>query len=206
MVPRWAALAALKQPWQASAGVEPTGAVAAVLTRVATESRKTFLTIRLLRLVVTQRYAIAIGIMGRRAVNPLVPHPARLAKRAARRTHRLLLLPEGTPAGPLDPRCPALYQAAHESIRGPAAFPNPQFLHHRSHRSRQVHPSRPADSALRGALRPGDEGAGAGFDGYRAGARHHHQGADRATRLSRPRRPTLRAQPHRHAGTRRLRL
>src|SRR5258705_12753183 len=82
MVARPAALAALKQPWQANAGVEPTGAVAAARRRVATAARKTFLTIRLLRLIVTQRYAGAIGIMGRRAVNLLVPHPARLAKRA----------------------------------------------------------------------------------------------------------------------------
>jgi hypothetical protein len=69
-------LAAFQQPWQANAGDEPTGAVAAPSRRVATAARKTFLTTKLLRLVVTQRYAGAIGIMGRRAVNLLVPHPA----------------------------------------------------------------------------------------------------------------------------------
>src|SRR6185295_14154700 len=87
MVVRPAAFAALKQPWQANAGVEPTGAVAAARRRVATAARKTFLTIRLLRLVITQRYATAIGPTTSRAVNLLVPLPRRLAKSGSARTH-----------------------------------------------------------------------------------------------------------------------
>src|SRR6476659_8111386 len=87
MVVRPAAFAALKQPWQANAGVEPTGAIAAARRRVATAARKTFLTIRLLRLVITQRYATAIGPTTSRAVNLLVPLPRRLAKSGSARTH-----------------------------------------------------------------------------------------------------------------------
>ena len=37
-------------------------------------------------------------------------------------------------------------------------------------------------------------------DGYRARARHHHQGQHRPHRLYRRRWPAIRAQPHRHAG------
>ena len=48
--------------------------------------------------------------------------------------------------------------------------------------------------------------AGARFDGHRARARHHHQGADRAAQLPRARRQGLRPQPDRHARPRRLRL
>jgi hypothetical protein len=76
MVARWWALAAFQQPWQAIAAVGPTGAVAAERTKVATAARKTFLTIRLLRFVVTQRYATALGLMWLGAVNRLVPHSA----------------------------------------------------------------------------------------------------------------------------------
>ena len=57
-----------------------------------------------------------------------------------------------------------------------------------------------------GLDRARDEGAGARFDGHRARARHHHQGADRAPQLPRAGRRGLRPQPHRHARPCRLRL
>ena len=77
---RCTALAAFQQPWQAYAEVEPTGAVAATRIRVATAARKTFLTISLLRFVLTQRYAMALGIIVSRLVNLLVPYAVRLTK------------------------------------------------------------------------------------------------------------------------------
>jgi hypothetical protein len=49
-------------------------------------ARKIFLTIRLLRLAVTQRYASAIGLKRRRAVNRLVLHAVGLAKSGSART------------------------------------------------------------------------------------------------------------------------
>ena len=51
-----------------------------------------------------------------------------------------------------------------------------------------------------------DEGAGARFHGYRARARHHHQGADRAAELSGQGRQDLHPQSDRHARPCRLRL
>ena len=83
---------------------------------------------------------------------------------------------------------------------------HPQFFDHRPYRPRQIDAGRPADPAHRRARSARNGRAGARFDGYRARARHHHQGADRAAQLSRPRRQGLRAQPHRHARPRRLRL
>ncbi len=58
--------------------------------------------------------------------------------------------------------------------------------------------------------RPVDAGAVPGPDGHRAGARHHHQGAERPVALGRHRRGRdddgLRAAPDRHPGARRLHL
>src|SRR5262245_20512450 len=84
---RPAALAALKQPWQANAEVEPRGAVAAARIRVATAARKTFLTIRLLRLAVTQRYAAVLGLTTSHAVNLLVPPSRSMGLRADPQGH-----------------------------------------------------------------------------------------------------------------------
>ncbi len=84
--------------------------------------------------------------------------------------------------------------------------PDPQFLHRGPYRPRQVDPCRPADPADRHRGRTGHEGAAARLDGYRARARHHHQGQHRADRLSRAGRQDLCAEPDRHAGPCRLRL
>ncbi len=54
--------------------------------------------------------------------------------------------------------------------------------------------------------RDGGQGAGARFHGYRARARHHHQGADRPAELSRQGRQELHLQPDRHPRPCRLRL
>ena len=64
---------------------------------------------------------------------------------------------------------------------------HPQFLHRRPYRPWQIDARRPPDPDHRRAGGARDEGAGARFDGYRARARHHHQGADRPAELSRPR-------------------
>ena len=63
--------------------------------------------------------------------------------------------------------------------------PHPQLRHHRPYRSWQVDPGRSPDPGLRRPHRARDARAGAGFHGYRARARHHHQGADRPPRLHR---------------------
>ena len=54
--------------------------------------------------------------------------------------------------------------------------------------------------------RNGGQGAGARFHGYRARARHHHQGADGAAELPRQGRQGLHLQPDGHARPCRLRL
>ena len=81
-----------------------------------------------------------------------------------------------------------------------------QFLHRRTYRPRQVHARRPADPAHRRSGGARDGRAGARFDGYRARARHHHQGADRPPQVQGARRQGLCAQPDRHARPCRLRL
>ncbi len=94
-------------------------------------------------------------------------------------------------------------------LRRMSAIPiaqHPQFLDHRPYRPRQIDAGRPADSAHRRARSARNGRAGARFDGYRARARHHHQGADGAAQLPRPRRQGLRPQPDRHARPRRFRL
>ena len=83
---------------------------------------------------------------------------------------------------------------------------HPQFLHHRAHRPRQVHARRPVHPALRGALGPRDERAGARFHGSRARARHHDQGPDGGVALHGARRQDLQPEPDRHARPRRLLL
>ena len=60
---------------------------------------------------------------------------------------------------------------------------------------------------LTGGLAGARDGrAGARFDGHRARARHHHQGADRSAQIQGARRQGLHPQPDRHARPRRLRL
>ena len=83
---------------------------------------------------------------------------------------------------------------------------HPQFRDHRAYRPWQVDARRPADSAHRRARGARDGRAGARFDGHRARARHHDQGADRAAQIQGARRQGLHPQPDRHARPRRLRL
>ena len=69
----------------------------------------------------------------------------------------------------------------------PHGFPphrqHPQLLHRRAYRPRQVDAGRPADPADRHGGVARHERADARFDGHRARARHHHQGADRPARI-----------------------
>ena len=81
---------------------------------------------------------------------------------------------------------------------GPTTYP--QFLHHRTHRPRQVHPGRPAASAHRDDRRPGHDGASAGHHGPGAGKGCNDQGIGGADELSGGRRADLRTEPGRHAG------
>src|SRR6185437_5589870 len=112
---------------------------------------------------------------------------------------------------------PRLRGAWRPDIRRPSASPRsrphdhparpyPQFLHRRPYRPREIHAGRPPDPDHGRARGAGDEGAGARFDGYRARARHHHQGADGAPQIPRAERRGLHPQPHRHARPCRLRL
>ena len=87
---------------------------------------------------------------------------------------------------------------------------DPELLHHRAHRPRQVHAGRPHAADHRGRRRPPDARAVPRPDGHRAGTRHHRQipgrphALDRA--LRRRRGPGLRAQHDRHPRPRRLHL
>ena len=83
---------------------------------------------------------------------------------------------------------------------------DPKLLDRRPHRSRQVDAGRPAAVADRDDGRQEGGRPGPRLDGPGARARHHHQGAHGPAALSRARRPGLHAQPHRHAGPRRLLL
>ena len=105
------------------------------------------------------------------------------------------------PGAGCGPRAPMLDRA---HARRPV--PHPKFFHRRTHRPRQVHAVGSLDPADGRAFCAGDEGTGFGFDGDRARARDHHQGADRAARLPRGRRARLCAEPDRHARPRGLRL
>ncbi len=92
------------------------------------------------------------------------------------------------------------------AVTGEERAPDPQFFHHRPHRPRQIDAGGPVHPALRRLGRARDGRAGAGFDGPRARARHHDQGADRRALVQGARRADLQPQPDRHAGPRRLRL
>ena len=83
---------------------------------------------------------------------------------------------------------------------------DPQFLHHRPHRSRQVHARGPDAPAHRRRGRAADARAVSGPDGHRARARHHDQEPGRPAALAGQRRPRVRAEPDRHPGPRRLLL
>ena len=76
---------------------------------------------------------------------------------------------------------------------------DPQLLHRRPHRPRQVHPGRPAPVPHRDHGRQEGGGPGPRLDGPGEGARHHHQGPHRAPALHGARRAGVHAQPHRHA-------
>ena len=86
-----------------------------------------------------------------------------------RNQFRFEAIPKGHFAVPFD------FPTAHRA-------PHPQLFDHRPHRPRQVDARRPLHPALRRAVRPRDERAGARLDGPRARARHHDQGADRGAR------------------------
>ena len=85
-------------------------------------------------------------------------------------------------------------------------FQHPQLRHCCAYRPWQIDARRPADPEDRRPAGARDEGTGARFHGYRARARHHHQGADGAAELHGEERPGLHPQPDRHARPCRLRL
>ena len=85
-------------------------------------------------------------------------------------------------------------------------FQHPQLRHRCAYRPWQIDAGRPPDPDHRRPAGARDEGTGARFHGYRARARHHHQGADRAAELSGQGRQDLHPQPDRHARPCRLRL
>ena len=87
-------------------------------------------------------------------------------------------------------------------------FQHPQFLHRRPYRPWQIDAGRPPDpdDGRADGPRNGGQGTGARFHGYRARARHHHQGADGAAELPRQGRQGLHLQPDGHARPCRLRL
>ncbi len=84
------------------------------------------------------------------------------------------------------------------------ARPYPQFLHRRAYRSREEHARRPAHREDGHDPEARDEGADARHARPRTRARHHHQAQRRAHDVQRARWPRVRAESHRHAGTRRL--
>ena len=81
-----------------------------------------------------------------------------------------------------------------------------EFLHHRSHRSRQIDAGRPDAAVHRRGGRPPDAGAVPGPDGHRARARHHDQEPGGPAPVAGRGQETVRAQPHRHPRPRRLQL
>src|SRR3982075_1433841 len=85
-------------------------------------------------------------------------------------------------------------------------FQHPQLRHCCAYRPWQIDAGRPSDPDYRGLAGARDEGTSAGFHGYRARARHHHQGADGAADLSGQGRQDLHPQPDRHARPCPLRL
>ena len=107
-----------------------------------------------------------------------------------------------------DGRAPT--QAPQYGLRNPharyPAEPHPQLLHHRPYRPWEIDARRPADPDHRHGRAARHEGADARQHGYRAGARDHHQGADRPHPVQGPGWGDLHPQPHGHAGPCRLRL
>ena len=97
------------------------------------------------------------------------------------------------------------YPAPHDNC---PHFQHPQLLHRRPYRPWQIDAGRPPDpdDGRADGSRNGGQGAGARFHGYRARARHHHQGADGAAELPRQGRQGLHLQPDGHARPCRLRL
>src|ERR1700744_4245516 len=85
-------------------------------------------------------------------------------------------------------------------------FQHPQLRHCCAYRPWQIDAGRPSDPDHRGPAGARDEGTSARFHGYRARARHHHQGADRAADLSGQGRQDLHSQSDRHPRPWRLRL
>ena len=83
---------------------------------------------------------------------------------------------------------------------------DPQLLHHRAHRPRQVDPRRPPAGADRDGRAAGHAGPAPGPARPRAGAGDHHQAGAGPAQLQGQGRPRLRAQPDRYPGARRLRL
>src|SRR5882672_4657910 len=87
-------------------------------------------------------------------------------------------------------------------------FQHPQLLHRRPYRPWQIDAGRPPDpdDGWADGSRNGGQGTSARFHGYRARARHHHQGADRPAELPRQGRQGLHLQSDGHARPCRLRL
>ena len=106
------------------------------------------------------------------------PEHLRLHERAGGRPHRRAahrgVPPQrGTARG--DPRSHGSSLTVAQHQRSGSHRTGPQLLHHRAHRSREVHARRPAHPALRRGQRPRVPGPVAGLDGPRARARDHHQ-------------------------------
>ena len=106
-----------------------------------------------------------------------------------------------------------LVRKVHPAARSHRPGDDPQLLHHRAHRPRQVDARGPDAAADRSGRRPGRPRAVPRPDGHRARARHHDQepggpdaldGAGRQRRGGRARH--LRAQHDRHPRPRRLHL
>ena len=83
---------------------------------------------------------------------------------------------------------------------------DPQLLHHRPHRPRQVDAGRPDAAAHRRRRRAHDARPVPRPHGHRARARHHDQGAERAAAVEGAATHRARAAPDRHSGPRRLHL
>src|ERR1700727_1721171 len=110
----------------------------------------------------------------------------------------------GCPADPTDDHladtCATIARARVARAWTDRSSDDPQLLHHRAYRSRQVHARGPDASAHRSGGRPPDAGAVPGPDGYRARARYHDQEPGGPAALDRHRRPAIRPEPHRYPG------
>ena len=138
--------------------------------------------------------------------------PCHLPSRGRRREQPRCQRPEhGGPAGAYGPALGTRPLGTHhvpatllprEHPSGPPA----QLLDHRPHRPREVHARGPAARVHPHDRSPADDQPGPRLHGPGAREGDHHQGACRSPGAHGGRRPGLRPQPHRHAGSRGLQL